>query len=51
MTEKKYYVSVSKEVHKQNLVTHKSPCNLQELYAAFKEKQPNVNIGFSNSVP
>ena len=47
MNEKKDYVSVCKEVHKQNLATHKSPCNLQELYTAFKEKQPNVNIGFS----
>ena len=27
--------------------TCKSLCNLQELYTAFKEKHPNVNIGFS----
>ena len=47
MTEKKDYASACKEVHKQNLATHKSPCNLQELYTAFKEKQPNVNIGLS----
>ena len=24
-----------------------SLCNLQELYTAFKEEHPNVNIGFS----
>ena len=41
MPEKKDYVSVSKGVHK-------SLCNLQELYTAFKENHPNVNIGFSN---
>ena len=46
MPEKKGYVSVSKGVHKQKL------CNLQksfnfELYTAFKEKHPNVNVGFS----
>ena len=39
--EKKDYVSVSREVHKQKLG------NLQELYTAFKEKHRNVNIGFS----
>ena len=47
MPEKKRHVSVSKGVHKQNFVTCKSLCNLQELYTAFKEKHPNVNIGFS----
>ena len=31
----------------KNLATCKSLCNLQELYTAFKEKYPNVNIGFS----
>ena len=41
MTEKKDYVSVSKGVHKHKL------CNLQDLYTAFKEKHPDVNIGFS----
>ena len=41
MPEKKDYVTVSKRVHK-------SLCNLQELYTAFKENHPNVNIGFSN---
>ena len=29
------------------VATYKSLCNLQELYTAFKEKNPNVNIGFS----
>ena len=38
--EKKDYVSVSKEYINKN-------CNLQEIYTAFKEKHPNVNIGFS----
>ena len=48
MPEKKYYVSVSKGVHKHKLCANcKSLCKLQELYIAFKEKHPNVNIGFS----
>ena len=47
MLEKKDYVSVSKGVHKQNFATCKSFCYLQELYTTFKEKRPNVNIGFS----
>ena len=38
MPRKKDYVSMSKGVHKQSL------CNLQKLYAAFKEKYSNVNI-------
>ena len=45
--EKKDYVSVSKGVHKQNFSIFKGLCDLQELYAVFKEKHPNVNIGFS----
>ena len=36
-----------KEHINKNFATCKSLCNLQELYAAFKEKHPNVNIGFS----
>ena len=44
MPEKKDYVSVSKV---KNFATCKSLCDLQELYTAFKEKHPNVNIGFS----
>ena len=31
----------------KNFVTRRSLYNLQELYTAFKEKYPNVNIGFS----
>ena len=41
--EKKDYVSVGKGVHTQKLQLGKV---LQEFYAAFKEKHPNVNIGF-----
>ena len=47
MPEKKDYVSVSKGVHKQKLGNVPKFCNLEELYTAFKEKHPNVNIGFS----
>ena len=47
MPEKKDYVSVSKGVHKQKLCNFQKSCNLQELHTAFKEKHPNVNIGFS----
>ena len=36
-----------KEYIIKNFATCKSLCNLQELYTAFKEKHPNVNIGFS----
>ena len=36
-----------KEYINKNFTTCKSLCNLQELYTAFKEKHPNVNIGFS----
>ena len=36
-----------KEYINKNFVTCKSICNLQELYTAFKEKRPNVNIGLS----
>ena len=38
-------VRVSKGVHKQK--SCESLFNLQELYTAFKENHPNVNIGFS----
>ena len=51
MTEKKDYVSMSKEVLNKNFATFKSLCNLQELHTAFKEKHPNVNIRFSKYVP
>ena len=46
MLEKKDYVSVSKGVHKQKLQLAVF-CNFHEFYAAFKEKHPDVNIGFS----
>ena len=36
-----------KEYINKNFATCKSLCNLQEFYTAFKEKHPNVNIGFS----
>ena len=36
-----------KEYINKNFATCKSLCNLQELYTAFKEKHPNVNIGLS----
>ena len=38
---------VVKEHINKNFGTCKILCNLRELYTAFKEKQPNVNIGFS----
>ena len=38
---------VVKEHINKNFGTHKSLCNLQELYTVFKEKHPNVNIEFS----
>ena len=36
-----------KEYINKNFATCKSLCNLQELYNAFKEEHPNINIGFS----
>ena len=36
-----------KEYIENNLATCKSLCNLQGLYTAFKEKHPDVTIGFS----
>ena len=38
---------VVKEYINKNFATCQSLYNLQELYTAFKEKDPNVNIGFS----
>ena len=38
---------VVKEYINKNFSACKSLRNLQELYTAFKEKHPNVNIGFS----
>ena len=37
---------VEEQINK-SFATCKSLCNLQELYTAFKEKHPNVNIRFS----
>ena len=42
---KKDYVSIVNGVHKQK---HLVLCNLREMFAAFKEKYPNVKLGFSN---
>ena len=42
----KVLVSVKEYINK-NFVTCKSLSNWQELCTAFKEKHPNVNIGFS----
>ena len=36
-----------KEYINKNFGTCKSLCNLQELYTAFRERHPNLNIGFS----
>ena len=44
MPGKKDYVSIAKGVHKQK---HLVLCTLREMYAAFKEKYPNVKLGFS----
>ena len=45
--EKKDYVSKSKGVHKQKLCKLQKSFSLQELYTTFKQKHPNVNIGFA----
>ena len=37
-------VSIANRVHKQKRIVL---CNLREIYAAFKEKYPNVMLGFS----
>ena len=37
-----------KEYINKNFPTCRSLCNFQELYTAFKEKHPNVNMGFAN---
>ena len=36
-----------REYINKNFATCKSFCNLQEWYIAFKEKKPNMDIGFS----
>ena len=38
----------AKQYINKNFASCKSLCSLQVLYAAFKEKDPNVNIGFWN---
>ena len=43
---KKDYVSIQKGVHKQKQLVL---CNLHELFVAFKERNPDVKIGFSKS--
>ena len=43
MPGKKDYVSVGQNVHKQKQLVL---CNLSELYSAFRDKYPNVKIGF-----
>ena len=50
MPGKKDYFSIAKGVHKQKRQYVNSPsilCNLREMYAAFKEKYPNFELGFS----
>ena len=44
MPGKKDFVSIKKNVHKQKRLLL---CNLNELYALFKEQNPEVKIGFS----
>ena len=44
MPGKKDYVSISKGVHKQKRLVLN---NLHELYTAFKEKHPDIKVGFS----
>ena len=41
---RKKNVSIANRVHKQKRIVL---CNLREIYAAFKEKYPNVMLGFS----
>ena len=41
---KKDYISIQKGVHKQKWLVL---CNLHELFVAFKERNPDVKIGFS----
>ena len=41
---RKDYVSIEKDVHKQKQLVL---CNLPELFVAFKERNPDLKIGFS----
>ena len=40
-----------KEYINKNFTNCNSVCSLQKLYAAFKQKYPNVNIEFTKTVP
>ena len=42
---------VVKEHINKKFAASKDLCNLQELYTAFKEKNPKVNMGSQSSVP
>ena len=44
LPEKKNYVSIQKGVHKQKRLVL---CNLHELFVAFKQRNPDVEIGLS----
>ena len=44
MPGKKDYVSIGQNVHKQKRLVL---CNLSELYSGFRDKYPNIKIGFS----
>ena len=44
MPGKKDYVSLGRNVHKQKCLVL---CNVNELYTAFKQKYPDVTVGFS----
>ena len=44
MPGKKDYVSIKKNQHEQKRLVL---CNLHELYVAFKEQNPNIQVGFS----
>ena len=44
MPGKKDYVSIGQNLHKQKRLVL---CNLSELYSAFRDKYPNIKIGFS----
>ena len=44
MPGKKDYLSIGRNVHKQKRLVL---CDLSELYSAFRDKYPNIKIGFS----
>ena len=51
MPENKDYVMEVNEYINKNFATCKSPCNLKELYTAFKKIYQNVNLGSQSSEP